>query len=153
MNRRSKVAGALALGVMLFGGGIAGALWAASGNGSGEANAVTAQIVTVSAATGAADLYPGFTGGDVFFTVTNTNPYSVTFSSMAVGIVTSSDPIGCPSTSVSVASATGLNLVVAGNATSATQSIVDVVTMVAGAPDACQGATFTIALTLAGSQG
>ena len=52
MNRRSKVAGALALGVMLLGGGIAGALWAASGTGSGEANAVTAQVVTVSAATG-----------------------------------------------------------------------------------------------------
>ncbi len=109
MNRRSKVAGALALGVMLLGGGIAGALWAASGSGSGEANAVTAQVVTVSAATGAADLYPGFTGGDVFFTVTNANPYSVMFSSMAVGTVTSSDPVGCPSSSVSVASATGLN--------------------------------------------
>ncbi len=109
MNRRSKVAGALALGVMLLGGGIAGALWAASGSGSGEANAVTAQVVTVSAATGAADLYPGFTGGDVFFTVTNPNPYSVLFSSMAVGTVTSSDPVGCPSSSVSVASATGLN--------------------------------------------
>ena len=138
---------------MLLGGGIAGALWAASGSGSGEANAVTAQIVTVSAATGAADLYPGFTGGDVFFTVTNTNPYSVMFSSMAVGAVTSSDPAGCPSSNVSVASATGLTLAVAANATSATQSIADVVTMVAGAPDACQGATFTIALTLSGSQG
>ena len=153
MNRRSKVAGALALGVMLLGGGIAGALWAASGTGSGEANAVTAQVVTVSAATGPADLYPGFTGGDVFFTVTNANPYSVLFSSMAVGVVTSSDPAGCPSTSVSVASATGLTLAVAANATSATQSIADVVTMAAGAPDACQGATFTIALTLSGSQG
>ena len=72
---------------------------------------------------------------------------------MAVGTVTSSDPIGCPSSSVSVASATGLNVAVAANTTSATQSIVDVVTMVAGAPNACQGATFTIALTLSGSQG
>ena len=147
------MAGALALGVMLLGGGIAGALWAASGTGSGAANAVTAQVVTVSAATGAADLYPGFTGGDVFFTVANTNPYSVRFTSMAVGTVTSSDPVGCPSSSVTVASATGLTLAVGANATSATQSIVDVVTMVAGAPDACQGVTFTIALTLSGSQG
>lgn len=138
---------------MLLGGGIAGALWSASGSGSGEANAVTAQVVTVSAATGAADLFPGFSGRDVFFTVTNPNPYSVLFSSMAVGTVTSSDPIGCPSSSVSVASATGLNVAVAANTTSATQSIVDVVTMVAGAPNACQGATFTIALTLSGSQG
>ncbi|HEX4982709.1 MAG TPA: hypothetical protein VFV63_13475 [Ilumatobacteraceae bacterium] len=153
MNRRSKVAGGLALGVMLLGGGIAGALWAASGSGSGEANAVTAQVATVSAATGTADLYPGFSGGDVFFTVTNPNPYAVTFASMAVGTVTSSDPAGCPSSSVSVASATGLSLAVGANATSATQSIIDVVTMAAGAPDACQGASFTIALTLSGSQG
>jgi hypothetical protein len=75
------------------------------------------------------------------------------FTSMAVGTVTSSNPAGCPSTNVSVASATGLNLAVGANATSATQSIADVVTMVAGAPDACQGASFTIALTLSGSQG
>jgi hypothetical protein len=153
VNRRSKFAGALALGVMVFGGGIVGALWVASGSGSGEANAVTAQVATVTAATGAADLYPGFTGGDVYFTVANANPYSVVFSSMAVGTVTSSDPTGCPSSNVSVASATGLGLTVGANTTSATQSIVDVVTMVAGAPDACQGASFTIALTLSGSQG
>ncbi len=152
MDRRSKIAGASAVGVMLLGGGIAGALWSTGGNGSGQAKAVTAQTATVSAATGAADLYPGFTGGDAFFTVTNSNPYPVTFTSMTAGAVTSSSPAGCPSTNVSVSDATGLSLSVGANATSATQSIVDVVTMVAGAPDACQGATFTIALTLSGSQ-
>jgi hypothetical protein len=152
MNRRSKIAGALAVGVMLLGGGIAGALWSAGGNGSGQSKALTAQSLSVSAATGAADLYPGFTGGDTYFTLTNTNPYPVTFTSMTAGAITSSNPAGCPSTNVAVANATGLSLAVGANATSATQSIVDVVSMVAGAPDACQGATFTIALTLSGSQ-
>ena len=152
MKRRTKVAGAVTLTVVLLGGGIAGALWSASGNGPGQARAVTAQTLTVSAATGAADLYPGFTGGDAFFTVTNANPYPVTFASMTAGAVTSSNPAGCPSSNVSVANATGLSLAVAASATSATLSIVDVVTMVAGAPDGCQGATFTIALTLTGSQ-
>jgi len=152
VNRRTKVAGGLALGVMLLGGGIAGALWSAGGSGPGQAKAVTAQTLTVAAATGAADLYPGFTGGDVFFTVTNANPYPVTFASMTAGAVTSSNAAGCPSSNVTVANASGLSLAVAASATSATLSIVDVVTMVAGAPDACQGVTFTIALTLTGSQ-
>jgi hypothetical protein len=152
VNRRKKIAAGLALGVMLLGGGIAAALWSAGGSGPSQAKAVTAQTLTVTAATGAADLYPGFTGGDVFFTVTNANPYPVTFASMTAGAVTSSNAGGCPSSNVSVANASGLSLAVAANATSATLSIVDVVTMVAGAPDACQGVTFTIALTLTGSQ-
>jgi hypothetical protein len=152
MNRRTKVAGAIALSVIVVGGGIAGALWSAGGSGSGEATAVTAQTLTVSAATGAADLYPGFTGGDAFFTVTNPNPYPVTFTAMTAGAITSSSPGGCPSSNVSVADATGLTLAVGASTTSATLSIVDVVTMVAGAPDACQGASFSIALTLSGSQ-
>jgi hypothetical protein len=152
VKRRTKIASGLVLGVTLLGGGIVGALWSAGGSGPGQAKAVTAQTLTVAAATGAADLYPGFTGGDVFFTVTNTNPYPVTFASMTAGAVTSSNPGGCPSSNVSVANATGLSLAVGASATSATLSIVDVVTMVAGAPDGCQGATFTIALTLTGTQ-
>jgi hypothetical protein len=152
MNRRTKIAGALAVGVMVLGGGIAGALWSANGGGTGQAKALTANTLTVSAATGAADLYPGFTGGDAFFTITNTNPYPVTFASMTAGAVTSSDPTGCPSANATVANATGLSLAVGANATSATLSIDDVVTMVAGAPDGCQGATFDIAMTLSGSQ-
>ena len=152
MNRRTKIAGALAAGVMLLGGGIAGALWSANGGGTGQAKALSANTLTVSAATGAADLYPGFTGGDAFFTITNTNPYPVTFASMTAGAVTSSDPTGCPASNVSVTNAAGLSLAVGANATSATLSIADVVTMVATAPDGCQGATFDIAMTLSGSQ-
>jgi hypothetical protein len=152
MNRRTKIAGTLAVGVMLLGGGIAGALWSANGGGPGQAKALTANTLTVSAATGAADLYPGFSGGDAFFTITNSNPYGVTFASMTAGAVTSSNPSGCPSTNVTVANAAGLSLAIGANATSATLSIADVVTMVAGAPDACQGVTFDIAMTLSGSQ-
>jgi hypothetical protein len=151
MNRRTKIAGALAVGVMLLGGGIAGALWSANAGGSGQAKALTATTLTVSAATGAADLYPGFTGGDAFFTITNTNPYPVTFASMTAGAVTSSDPTGCPSSNVSVANGSGLSLAV-GASTSAALSIANVVTMVSTAPDGCQGATFSIAMTLSGSQ-
>jgi hypothetical protein len=140
------------VGAIVTGGGIAAAAWSANGSGSAQAKALTAQTLTVTAATGAADLYPGFAGGDTYFTITNANPYPVKFTSMTAGAVTSSNPSGCPSSNVSVANAAGLNLNVAANATSPTQSIADVVTMVAAAPDTCQGATFTITLTLSGAQ-
>ena len=152
MSRKRKVASFVVVGVMLTGGGIAAALWSANGSGVGQAKALSAQALTVTAATGAADLYPGFTAGDVFFTITNPNPYPVTFTSMTAGAITSSNPGGCPSSNVTVANATGLSLAAAASSTSGTQSIVDVVTMAAAAPDGCQGATFTISLTLSGSQ-
>src|SRR4051812_33108229 len=61
----------------VIGGNMAYAVWTANGSGSGNAKALTAQTISVSASTGTADLYPGFTAGDVFFTVSNANPYAV----------------------------------------------------------------------------
>ncbi len=154
MMRKWKIAAIVGAFVGVAGAGIGYALWSANGTGSGRAAAVSAQSVTVTAVTGAADLYPGFTQGDVFFTLTNPNPYPVTFTAMASGAVTSSDIPNCPSSNVTVATtATGLTLNVAANATSATLSIPNVVTMIGAAPDGCQGKTFDIALTLTGAQG
>jgi hypothetical protein len=131
---------------------VAFALWSSSGSGSGTARALNAASVTVTGAAGSADLYPGFTAGNVSFTLNNTNPYAITFTSMTAGTVTSSNPAACPATNVTVASATGLSLVVAAGATSLTQSVNDVVSMLASAPDGCQGITFTVTMTLAGAQ-
>ena len=132
--------------------GAAFALWSASGSGSGSAKALTAQSITVTASTGAADLYPGFTQGKVSFTMANTNPYPVTFTSMTPGTITSSDPVGCPTANVTVASASGLSLLVPANATATPGSVPNVVTLATAAPDGCQGVVFTVALTLSGSQ-
>ncbi|MBL8775975.1 MAG: hypothetical protein JNK12_08595 [Acidimicrobiales bacterium] len=152
VRTRNKVAAlVIALTVMLTA-GLAVALWTANGTGSGNARALTAQTITVNATTGTADLYPGFNDGDVHFTLTNTNPYDVTFDSMTPGAITSSNPGACPSTNVTASSATGLSLSVGANATSSAQSIANVVSMDSGAPDGCQGVTFSIALTLTGSQ-
>jgi hypothetical protein len=145
----SAIAGGIAVVLVA---GTAYALWTASGTGTGKAKALTAQTITVTGATGAADLYPGFTGGDVYFTMNNTNPYPVTFTSMTPGTITSSDPTNCPSTNLSVNSATGLTLSVPASSTSPTVSVADVATLQSAAPDGCQGVTFTINLTLAGSQ-
>ena len=153
MSFKKKVAIGVATIAVAGAGSVAWAMWTASGSGTGRAQSRTAVTVTVTAVTGAADLYPGFVDGDVFFTLTNTNPYPITFTSMSSGTVTSSNTGACPSSNVTVdASATGLSLTVAANATSATLSIPDVVNMLAAAPDGCQGKTFDIVLTLTGSQ-
>lgn len=152
MNKHKFVVVGAVIGTLAVG-GIAAALWSSSATGPGRAGARTAQTVTVAAVTGAADLYPGFTGGDVYFTLANTNPYPIEFTLMTAGTVTSSNPTNCPvSGNVSVVGASGLTLAVAANATSGTLSIADVVSMTAAAPDGCQGVTFTIPLTLTGSQ-
>ena len=151
MKTSKKVALIGAVSSVLVAGTVA-ALWSANGSGGGEARALTAQSVTVNAAVGAADLYPGFAAGDVYFTLTNPNPYPIVFTSVTPGAITSSNAGACPASNVTVASATGLSLTVAANSTSGSQSIADVVSMQSTAPDGCQGVTFTIALTLTGSQ-
>jgi hypothetical protein len=150
MDRKKKVVIGIVT-VVTLGAGAAAALWSANGTGSGTARSVSAQNITVTAATGAADLYPGFNGGDVHFTLDNPNPYPVTFDAMTAGAVSSSDP-ACPATNVTVIGATGLSIPVAAGASNVVASIPNVVTMLGTAPDGCQGVSFTIALTLTGSQ-
>ena len=128
------------------------ALWLSSATGSGNARALTATTISVTATTGAADLYPGFTQGKVFFTAANTNPYNVTLTSLTSGTVTSSDQTNCPASNVTVANASGLSLLVPAGATAQAGSVANVVTMAPTAPDGCQGVTFTIGLTFTGTQ-
>ena len=152
MTRKHKIGIAGVLAALLLGGGVAVALWSTTGIGTGSAKADTVQVATVTAATGTADLYPGFTGGDVYFTITNPNPFPVEFTAMTAGAVVSSDPTNCPASNISVSGATGLSITMPANTTSSTQSIADVVTMVLAAPNGCQGVSFTIPLQLAGLQ-
>jgi len=151
ISRGKKIGAIAAFVAVVAGGGAAWALWSAGGTGSGRTTALTAQSITVTAATGPASLYPGATDGDITFTLTNPNPYPVRMTAMTSGAITSSNP-ACATTNITVAPATGLTLDVAANATTGLQSINNVVSMVAGAPDACQGVTFTITLTLTGAQ-
>jgi hypothetical protein len=152
MARNSKIIVAAGVLMGLLFAGVAYAAWTGSGSGTGRARATSAVVVTVSASNGTSDLYPGFTGGDLHFTLTNTNPYNITFASMTPGTVTvDAGHAGCAASNVTVSPASGLSLLSAPG-TSGTLSIDNVVTMSASAPDACQGATFDIALTLTGLQ-
>ena len=94
ITRRTAAVLVVLLGVL--GAGVAFAAWTQTGTGSGQAKAKTAVASTITAGTAVADLYPGKTGGNVIFTVNNPNDYPVTFTSLAAGAVTSSDPTNCP---------------------------------------------------------
>lgn len=148
-----RVAASAALVVGLVAGtGIAVAQWNSSGEGGGDATAQRAISVTLDAGTGVADLYPGFAGGDVSVTLDNPNPYPVRFTSLTTGVVTSSNETACPATSVRVRAAEDIDLLVPAQVTDHPATIGDVVAMATSAPDGCQGATFTIQVTLGGAQ-
>lgn len=133
-------------------GGTAYALWSSTGTGSGRAGTLSAQTLTVTAVTVTGDLYPG-ASGKLSFTLTNPNPYAVTFTAMTPGTITSSNQTTCPAANLTVATIpSGLSLTVAANATSPTLTIPTAATLALAAPDGCQNKTFDVALTLTGSQ-
>ena len=153
MSYRKRLGVAAVIVVTVITGGVVAALWTATGSGSGRATAVSAQTITATAATGTADLYPGFTEGDLHLNVTNPNPYDVTFTSFAVSAITSSDETGCAAaTYLSIDTASAISLSVAAGASALAASIDDVVTLDSTAPDECQGAQFSVTLTLSGAQ-
>lgn len=151
--RRSRraVAGAAAAGLVVLSGGVAYGYWSVSGSGSVQAKSVTAQAVTLSVTAGAADLYPGANGA-VYFSVNNPNDYAITLSSATFGAVTPDDAVACPASNVTTTNKTGLSLVVPAGSTGTAFSLPSAVSMVAAAPNGCQGRTFTIAATVAGLQ-
>jgi nitrogen regulatory protein PII len=145
-------AGAIAVGAMLAA-SVAFAAWTATGSGSGYAKATTAQALTtvdVSATTGAT-LYPGATG-NVKLSVSNPNPYAVTVSSVTGnGAITSDKGASCnASTGVTYTDQTGLSIVVPA-ASSTTVTLANAVSMSNASDNSCQGAVFTIPVSLSGA--
>ena len=144
--------------------GTAYAYWAATGTGAGGVQGKSAIDATVTA-TSAVDtaLWPGSpTAVPVKFTVNNTNPYPVsytTFNTAAIGTVTGG-PLAdathtCTSADFSLTATSG-NLasavpVTAGGSGQAGQTAA-ILKMNANAGDGCQGATVTVTLKVGGSQ-
>lgn len=148
LPRRLSVTAVVFAGLMAA--GIAFAAWTATGTGSGYAKATTAQALTtvdVSAST-AATLYPGATG-DVELEISNPNPYPVRVTSVTgSGAITASNP-SCNAGSVSFADQGPVALDVPATG-SATFTLNGAVTMDGTANDDCQGAVFTIPVSLSG---
>jgi hypothetical protein len=155
MNHRSVTrisAGTLLVSLMIAG-SVAFAAWTATGTGEGYAKATTAQALTtvdVSAST-TATLYPGATG-DVLIRIDNPNPYAVRVTDVAgSGAITSDAGAGCDaSTGVTYTDQSGLTLnVPAGGA--ATFTLTGAASMSNASANSCQGAVFTIPVTLSGN--
>ena len=150
LSKRAAVTSVL-LGTLLVA-GVAFAAWTATGTGSGYAKATTAQAITtvdVSAST-AATLYPEATG-DVKLRIDNPNPYPVRVTDVAgSGAITSNAGAACnAATGVTFSNQSGLTLdVAAGSA--ATFTLTGSVAMSNASDTSCQGAVFTIPVTLTG---
>jgi hypothetical protein len=150
-----------ALGLTVAGAAVVYASFSATGTGSGQAGAVTAQSITITAAScpGNGDLYPGGPAGAICFTLKNPNPYPVTLTSVTylpsnAAIVATS--ASCAAANVSIATGAPTTLVtpltVAAGQTTGTLSISGVIQMVSTADDGCQGASFLVQIALNGSQ-
>lgn len=153
MRRRfARSAGFVVAVVVAFFAAVSFAAWTGVATGPGQSRARQSERVTVTGASGPADLYPGGPAGAVHFTLTNNNPFNILFTSMSPGTVTSSDESACPASNVAAVPATGLSLASPAGATTGQLSIAGILTMSPGAPDGCQNATFSLAMTLNGIQ-
>ena len=155
--------------VLLFGGGVAVASWTATGTGQGSARAASVSGLVVTAGSPLGALYPlpadttpatGYgsgTVGSVSTTVANPNPFPVTITSATVGSVTLS-PLGgrtCAAGSVLPTSSTPIALsppvtLAAGSAPTAV-TVPGALYMVSTAEDGCQGASFSVPVTVTGA--
>ena len=130
------------------------AAWTSSGTGNGYAKAQSAQALPTSdiSATTTATLYPGATG-NVEIKINNPNPYPVRVTSITgTGAATpdSGHAAGCTTTGVAFVDKTGLTIDVAANA-STTTTLTNAVTMSNASSNGCQGATFTLPVSMSGA--
>lgn len=142
---------AIFLGVMLAA-SVAFASWLATGTGNGYAKATSAQNLTTSAATPTADLYPGGTG-NLKITINNPNPYPVLVTQIARtgGAITSDAGAACDaSTGVSMSTPQTVSISVAAGG-STTTTLTGVMSMTNSSDTTCQGATFTVPVTVTGA--
>jgi hypothetical protein len=131
---------------------VAFAAWTATGSGNGYAKATTAEALSTvdASASTVAQLYPGGLG-DVKVTVHNPNDYPVELTSiLGDGDITSDKGAACDAdTGVSFSDQTG-DFDVPANDT-VTFTLTDAVAMSNDCDNSCQGAVFTIPVTLSGA--
>jgi hypothetical protein len=151
-SKRRLIAAAvtvLILGVV----GLVYAAWTSNGTGSGYAKAQSAQAlstVDVSAST-TATLYPG-ANGDVLIKVHNPNPYPVRVTDITGNGAVTADAghASCVTTGVTFTDQSGLSFDIAANDDAQT-TLSGSAHMSNASDNGCQGATFTIPVSLTGN--
>jgi hypothetical protein len=151
-HKRQLITGLLTL-LVLGVVGLVYAAWTTNGSGSGYAKAGSAQALTtvdVSAST-AATLYPG-ADGDVLIKINNPNPYPVRVTDVTGNgtITADSGHATCVTTGVTFTDQHSQKIDIA--ASSQTQTTLTGAAHMSNASDnGCQGATFTIPVSLTGA--
>ena len=150
MMRRRILISILSALLVCLGAGAAYAYFTSTGTGSGSATTGTLQTVTVAATAGSPStpLYPG-QSGDVVLRLTNPNSFAVTLVSVAGNGVISADGghSGCDPSVVSFTDQTGLTVNIPGGVTTQVD-LPGAAAMSTAAADGCQGATFSIPVTI-----
>jgi len=148
---RRKLLLALSAASIVIAAGVTFGSWAVTGTGNGYSKAVTSSNLTLNDASASTvgDLVPGGTG-NVKVSVTNPNPFAVTITSVtSTGSITSDVGAACDSSSpLSFTDQTGLSLALGAGATT-TFTLSGAAAMSVGAVTACQGAVFTIPVSVA----
>jgi hypothetical protein len=152
LSKRNFIAASMTL-VVMVAVGFVYAAWTTNGSGSGYAKAGTSQALTTVdvSATTAASLYPGVTG-DVKIQISNPNPYAVRVTAVAGSGTITADAghSGCTTTGVSFTDQTGLTIDIPASS-STTSTLTGAAAMTNASLNACQGATFTIPVSLTGA--
>lgn len=150
INRMRRAVAAAAMFGLSAAAGVAVAQWGSVAMGGSSVTAASAVTVQVSGGAADADLYPGFTAGDLAVRLDNPNPYPVRFTALEGGVVTPSTP-ACPVDAVRVDDR-AVDLLVPAGVADAPAVLADVVSMDPTAPEGCMGATFAIEVQLTGTQ-
>ena len=148
-----RAAALITVPAVLCGGTAAWAFWSATGSGSATAKGATAVALGITAnSTSVPGLVPG-KSGSLVLTLSNSNAYPVTLTTLTSATVTSNDANACPHASVTASSAgAGYNLQVPAGSTGTTVTLPNFLTMSTSAPDGCQGMAFTVTLAFTGVQ-
>jgi len=131
--------------------GTAWAVWSANGTGSASAAAGSSVGVVASTATVAPGqvLVPGGSAS-VFLKISNPNNFPVKVTAIADNppITADTDHPDCDITGVTFADQAGLNIALAANAEDVPVTLTNAASMDNSSDDGCQGATFTIPVSL-----
>ena len=140
-------------GMVIAATGIGLAYWSSQGSGTGTATTGTATISLPTTPATVSGLYPGASITNVQVTLTNTSPAaSVLLKTLNAGTTTvDSGHSGCTNAGVSFSANSIPTTVISANG--GTITVTGTVAMSTTAPNACQGATFTIPITATAQAG
>jgi hypothetical protein len=146
LKRRTAIVAGMAVGLLATA-GVALAYFTSTGSATGSASTGTL-VVSIAATAGspASPLYPGATG-DVALQVTNPNARAVTLTSV-VGDGAITATAGCSAPDVTFTDQTGLAISIPANAANYQVDLPAAASLSASSPNTCQGATFSIPVTI-----